>query len=204
MSNLNNSIGFLIGLGLGLGVAAGVRPFLPALLAGGLASGKVLGLTFVHGGYSFLQAGWWLIALAAALAIVYLLQLRIGSVLFDNAAPAAALAGIGVGIGALLFAGSLAGHGEVSWPGLIGGGLAALLAQAVVRPMTMRVRSRLADKAAREAVTIYLDATALVIAGLTALLHPLGYVAVALFAWLLLAGRRRASGRYAGLRILGR
>jgi hypothetical protein len=201
---LNNSIGFLIGLGLGLGIAAGVRPFLPALLAGGLAAGKVLGMRFVPGDYSFLQAGWWLIALAAVLLLAYLLQLRIGSVLFEAAAPAAALAGIGVGIGALLFAGSLSGHGDVSWPGLIGGGLAALLAQAFVRPMTARVRSRLNDKASREAVTLYLDVVALLIAALTALLHPLGYVAVALFAWLVFAGRRRTSGRYAGLRILGR
>ena len=37
-----------------------------------------------------------------------------------------------------------------------------------------------------------------------ALLHPLGYLALVPFAWLLLAGRRREGERYAGLRILGR
>ncbi len=39
---------------------------------------------------------------------------------------------------------------------------------------------------------------------LTALLHPLGYVAVALFAWLAARGRRRGGETYAGLRILRR
>jgi hypothetical protein len=37
-----------------------------------------------------------------------------------------------------------------------------------------------------------------------ALLHPLGYVALALLGWLWLRGRARGGERYAGLRILGR
>jgi hypothetical protein len=68
----------------------------------------------------------------------------------------------------------------------------------------VRARTRLADRAAREALTVYLDAAALVLAALVALLHPLGYVALALFAWLWAAGRRRSGEKYAGLRILGR
>lgn len=201
---MNNNIVFLIGLGLGLGVAAGVRPFLPALLAGGLASAGALGLRFSSGDYRFLQAGWWLIVVAVALVLVYVVQLRLGSALFEAAAPSAALAGIGIGIGAILFAGTLAGHGDVSWPGLVGGAAAALLAEASTRPFVARVRSRLSDRGAREAVTVYLDGIALLIAVLCALLHPLGYVAVALFAWFALAGRRRSTGKYAGLRILSR
>jgi hypothetical protein len=51
---------------------------------------------------------------------------------------------------------------------------------------------------------MYADAAALVLAALVSLLHPLGYVALVLFAWLLLRGRARAGERYAGLRILGR
>ena len=47
-----------------------------------------------------------------------------------------------------------------------------------------RARARLPDRGAREAVTLYLDSVSLVLAALVALLHPLGYVAVALFAWL--------------------
>lgn len=201
----DNSLVFMIGLGLGLGIAAGLRPFLPALLAGGLASGGLLGVRFAPGNYSFLQADWWLIAAAAALLVVYLLQLAFGAQRFDAGALGAALAGLGIGVGALMFAGTLCSHGRIAWPGLIGGAAAALLAQAAVRPIVSGARGRLTDRTAREALTIYVDLAALLIAGLVCLLHPLGYLAVALFAWLAFARRRRGDGgRYAGLRILGR
>jgi hypothetical protein len=199
-----NGLLFYIGLGLGLALAAGVRPFLPALLAGALASGKVLGVSFAGGDYSFLYSAWWLALVAAALVLAYLVQLRLGSERFESGQPAAALAGIGVGIGALLFAGTLAAHGDAAWPGLIGGAAAAALAQAVVRPLGMRTRARLPDRGAREAVTIYLDSVSLLLAALVALLHPLGYVAVVLFAWLWLRLRLRSEEKYAGLRILRR
>ena len=117
---------------------------------------------------------------------------------------AAALAGVGIGTGALLFAGTLAAHGDAVWPGLVGGCFAAGLSQRACWPVIVRARARLADRAAREALTIYLDAASLVLAALVALLHPLGYVALALCGWLLLADRRRAGRKYAGLRILGR
>ncbi|HTA14628.1 MAG TPA: DUF4126 family protein [Solirubrobacteraceae bacterium] len=199
-----NGLVFYVGLGLGLALAAGVRPFLPALLAGALASSGVLGVSFKSGAYSFLYSDWWLVAVAAALVLAYLLQLRLGSERFDTGQPAAALAGIGVGVGALLFAGTLAAHGDAAWIGLIAGAAAAALAQAVVRPLAARTRARLPDRSAREAVTVYLDSVSLVLAGLVALLHPLGYVAVALFAWLLLRMRSRSAEKYAGLRILRR
>jgi hypothetical protein len=199
-----NSLFFYIGLGLALALAAGVRPFLPALLAGALASSKVLGVHFLHGDYGFLKSTWWLVAIAAGLALSYALQLLLGSERFESSPLASALAGIGIGIGALLFAGTLAAHGDAAWPGLVGGALAALLAQAVVRPLASRTRARLPDRPAREAVTIYLDSVALVAAVLGALLHPLGYVGVALFAWMWIRSRSRSQTKYAGLRILRR
>jgi hypothetical protein len=199
-----NGLVFYIGLGLGLALASGVRPFLPALLAGALASSGVLGVSFARGDYTFLYSAWWLAAVAVGLVLAYLLQLRLGSERFETGQPAAALAGIGVGVGALLFAGTLAAHGDVAWPGLMGGAAAAALAQAVVRPLGTRTRARLPDRGAREAVTIYLDSVSLVLAGLVALLHPLGYVAVVLFAWLWLRMRSRSEEKYAGLRILRR
>lgn len=201
---MSNGLVFLIGLGIGLGVAAGLRPFLPALLAGALASGDALGVDFTPGNYSFLQQGWWLVAVAVVLVIAYVVQFRFGPDRFDDGPPAAALAGIGIGVGAVLFAGTLCAHGKLSWPGLIGGALAALLSQAAVRPIILRARKRLPDRASKQALTLYLDLGALLIAALVCLLHPLGYVALALVAWLLLAGRRREGGRYAGLRILSR
>jgi hypothetical protein len=193
-----------IGLGAGLAAAAGLRPFLPALLAGALGSGHVLGVTFAHGGYSFLQSGWWLVAVAAVLAASYLLQMRIGSNGLEAGPVGSALAGIGIGVGALLFAGTLAGHGDAAWPGLLGGAACAGCSQAAIRPLLTRTRGRLPDRAARDALTLYIDVTALVAAGLAAVLHPLGYLWLVLLVWLVLASRRRAGETYAGLRLLRR
>ena len=66
-----NGLIFYIGLGLGLALAAGVRPFLPALLAGALASSGALGVSFASGAYTFLYSDWWLVAVAAALVLVW-------------------------------------------------------------------------------------------------------------------------------------
>jgi hypothetical protein len=199
-----DNLAFYIGLGLGLALAAGVRPFLPALLAGGLASGNLLGVDFGVGRYSFLEHGWWLVAVAAALVIAYAVQFAIGSERFDRGVPAAFMAVLSVGAGALLFGGTLCDHGYAPWPGLLGGAAAAILGQVVTRPLTLRVRKRLGDRGAREAVTLYLDGASVAIAAVVSLFHPLGYGALALFAWFAWTGRRRDGGKYAGLRILGR
>jgi len=207
-----NGIVFYIGLGAGLAAACGLRPFLPVLLAGALATGGTLGVDFTHGSFYFLRSGWWLLAAAVALAIAYGLQLllRLAPIMDPgerNARSdplAAALIGLGLGAGALLFAGTLAAHGDSAWPGVIGGLLVAGLAQRASWPVIVRARARLADRSAREALTIYLDAAALVLAALVALLHPLGYVAVALLAWFAWRGRARRDEKYAGLRILRR
>jgi hypothetical protein len=207
-----NGTFFYIGLGAGLAVACGLRPFLVLLLAGALGSAGALGVGFAHGHYHFLQSSWWLLAVVVALALAYALQLLLGlEPMLDpgrgRARPgalAAALSGLGFGAGALLFAGTLAAHGDASWPGLLGGLAAVWLAQSVAGPLIARARARLPDRAAREALTLYLDAASLVLAALVALLHPLGYVALGLFAWLLVRSRSRSSSKYAGLRILRR
>jgi hypothetical protein len=213
---------FYIGLGLGLAVACGLRPFLPLLLAGALGSAGALGVAFTHDPYRFLQSNWWLLAVTLALVFAYVLQLTLGlsptldSTSTSGSTPtstsgaarpdplAATLAGLGLGAGALLFAGTLAAHGEVWWPGLVGGLLAAALAQRASGPVIARARLRLPDRAAREALTVYLDAVSLLLATLVALLHPLGYVAIALLAWFLWRVRARADDKHAGLRILRR
>jgi hypothetical protein len=199
-----NNIVFYIGLGIGFGIAAGLRPFLPALLAGGLGSAGALGVGFPSGHYHFLQSGWWMVVLTAGLVASYLLQLRLGSEGLSSGAPASAIGGLSIGIGALLFAGTLAAHGDASWPGLLGGAAAAGFASSVVSPLIGRVRGRLQDRAARDALTLYLDGCALFVAALVALLHPLGYVILALLVWLGVAGRKRSNEKYAGLRILRR
>ncbi len=207
-----NGLVFYIGLGIGLALAAGLRPFLPVLLAGALASSGALGVSFAHAPFRFLESDWWLLAVCVALVLAYALQLvlRLAPTIDPSDRKhrpdplAAALAGLGLGTGALLFAATLAAHGDSPWPGVVGGYLAAGLAQRASWPVIARARARLPDRAAREALTVYLDAAALVLAALVALVHPLGYVALALFAWLWLAGRRRSGEKFAGLRILGR
>ena len=205
-----NGLVFYIGLGLGLALAAGLRPFLPALLAGALGSANALGVNFAHG-YGFLEERWWLLAVTVAFVLTWGLQLQAGRSAANEGAGGAfagplgaVLAGLGVGVGALLCGGTLATHGDAAWPGLLGGALAAAVVQAGTLPLLARTRARLPDRGAREALTLYLDAAGLVLAALVAALHPLGYVALAPFLWLVAAGRRRAGERYAGLRILGR
>jgi hypothetical protein len=227
---------FYVGLGVGLAVACGLRPFLPLLLAGGLALSGALGVSFSEGAYSFLESDWWLLVVVVALVLAYALQVLFG--LAPTADPgespredtlkgtpsgahpeghrqanrrskrpdplAASLAGLGVGAGALLFAGTLAAHGDSAWAGLLGGFLAAGLAQRASGPVIARARLRLPDRGAREALTVYLDAASLLLAALVALLHPLGYVAVALLAWFVWRMRARSDEKYAGLRILRR
>jgi hypothetical protein len=199
-----NNLFFYIGLGLGLAAACGLRPYLPVLLAGALGSAGALGVGFIHAGhYRFLQSSWWLFAVAAVLVAAYLLQLRLGAERFEEIA-AGAVSAQAIAVGALLFAGTLADHGDASWPGLIGGGLCAALGQLAVRPLLAGARMRLPDRAAREALTIYVDGLSLLFAALVALLHPLGYVLLALLALLSMRTRQRAGEKYAGLRILGR
>jgi hypothetical protein len=207
-----NGTFFYIGLGAGLAAACGLRPFLPLMLAGALGSAGALGVGFAHTHYGFLQSAWWLLVVVVALVLAYALQL-----LFELAPTidpderlrradplAASLAGLGLGAGAMLFAGTLAAHGDVSWPGLLGGIAAAGLAQRASGPVIVRARARLPDRAAREAVTVYLDGASLLLAVLVALLHPLGYVALALLAWFVWRMRARVGAKYAGLRILRR
>jgi hypothetical protein len=203
---------FYIGLGIGLAVACGLRPFLPLLLSGALAMSGALGVSFSEGAFAFLESDWWLLAVALGLALSYAIQA------FGQLAPtidpgersarpdplAASLAGIGLAAGALLFAGTLAAHGDASWPGVLGGFLAAGVAQRAAGPTIVRARKRLPDRGAREALTLYLDSASLLVAALVALLHPLGYVALAAFAWFLWRMRSRPDEKYAGLRILRR
>jgi hypothetical protein len=164
--------------GIGLATAAGVRPFLPALLAGALA-GADSGLDFDGTDFAFLEQPVWLIAVVAALAAVVGYERRRPEA-FEAGPLGAALAGMSIGVGALLFGASLADEGHPAWAGLVAGIPCAALANASARNFFARVG----------------------IAGLAILVPPVSLVVLAGLAVLLLRGRRRDDEKYAGLRSL--
>jgi hypothetical protein len=196
-----------IGTGSGLASSTGVRPYLPPLLAGGLARSDV-GIDFDGTDFRFLES-------TAFLAAI--LVLAVGAFLVERAAarrvaagegrrtardPFDVLAGlIGMALGALLFAGALADNGHEVWIGLLFGPLCALLAWIAIGGIVERVRTRLEpDQAAL--LTAYADGAALLLAAIAIFVPPLAYLAIPAFALLIVRGRRREGQKYAGLRIL--
>jgi uncharacterized membrane protein len=182
--------------GAGLAGATGMRPFLPALVAGALATADV-GIDYEHTPFSFLESPGWLLAVVLLLIVAVVLQRR--NVAQDRLD--AAFSGIGIGLGALLFAATLADHGYAWWPGLLGGALCAVLASAATRSLLARTRARL-DADARAALPVYVDGSSGVLAALAVVVAPVSVLALGFFAFLLRGGRRREGEKYAGLRIL--
>jgi hypothetical protein len=182
--------------GAGLAGAAGIRPFLPALVAGALASADI-GIDYDHTPFAFLEAPGWLLAVVVAVIATVIAERR-G---VPERPLESALSGIGIGLGALLFAATLADHFDLWWPGLLGGGLCAALAGVATRSLVARTRARL-DPEARAALPIYEEGMALVLAALAVVVAPISVLALGFFAFLLRGGRRREGEKYAGLRIL--
>ncbi|MGI8801177.1 MAG: DUF4126 family protein [Solirubrobacteraceae bacterium] len=196
-----------IGEGVGLACAAGLRPFLPALLAGVLAYDALrlyegVGLDFAHTDYSFLQSTVFLPVVVAVLAASLIAQRILGAERFEAGPIGATIAGLGIGLGGVLFAAVLAEHHDSPWPGLVGGVLCAGVAQLAARGLLTRTRARLAAGAARDALTVYVDGVALLLAAVAVFVPPVSFVALGFFVRLLLGARRRAGEKYAGLRVL--
>jgi hypothetical protein len=135
------------------------------------------------------------------MVLTLVVQRRLGAEAVESGPLGAAIGGIAIALGALLFAATLADHGYDAWPGLIAGVAFAAMAQLAVRTLFARVRARL-DKGAREALVLYQDGSSLVGAALAVLVPPVSIVLVGFLGWLLAGGRRRADEKYAGLRIL--
>jgi len=187
--------------GAGLSGAAGIRPFLPALLSGAAASAD-LGVDYEGTRYAFLESPVFLLAIIVLLVVTVVLERRRPAAAASGPF-AAAIAGVAIGVGALLFAGSLADHGETSLIWLLPGVLCAVLGSAAARSLFLRVRARLrAEREARAALPVYADGSSLVAAGLALLIPPISVLLLALFGWLIAGGRRREGQKYAGLRIL--
>src|SRR5687768_13829395 len=99
--------------GIGASLAAGVRAAVSALIVGLLALTDV-GVDFEGTDFSFLESAWWLVLMGAFVVVAFVAAQRRVPV------PALLIAAVAAGIGALLFAGSLADEGYESWPGLLG------------------------------------------------------------------------------------
>jgi hypothetical protein len=155
-----------------------------------------LGVDFDGTDFAFLESPWFLLAIVVALVVTTLLRSR-----FETPAGEAALGGIGMGLGALLFAGTLDDRHATWWPGIIAGLACALIAQQGARSLLTRTRARL-DAEAAGALFLYAEAVALLTAGLAVLIPPTSVLAIAFFIWLRLGGCRREGEKYAGLRIL--
>ena len=173
-----------------------MRPFLPPLLAGALASADA-GIDFDGSGWEFLEEPVFLGAVLALTVVSYGAE-RSGAnrELIGRATGLVALA-----LGALLFAGSLAGGGHEAWPGLVAGVACAAQAWVAVGGLLERARRRLEPSAA-SLLPVYADAVAVVLAALAVFAEPAGFVALLAFAFLLVGGRREEGRKYAGLRIL--
>jgi hypothetical protein len=129
-----------------------------------------------------------------------------------------AAAAIGLALGGLLFAGSLAEGGSEAWPGIFAGVACGALAWAAVGGLLERTRGRLAaqergpaapgthsganGQASGAFLTAYAETAALLLAGLAILLPPVSFLALGAFVVLLVRGRREGERKYAGLRVL--
>jgi Domain of unknown function (DUF4126) len=193
-------LAFDIFQGIGIAAAVGIRPFLPALVVGGLAAGDVE-IHFNHTSWSFLQSAPFLLVMALAAIALALLERRLGSGAFANRGATGVLAAVGAALGALLFAGSLARGHYAAWPGLIGGVVCAAIAAAAVVPLLARVRGG-RDQSVAATLPMYAEAFAIVLAALSVIAPPVGLIGLAFLLWLLIGGRRREGQKYAGLRIL--
>jgi hypothetical protein len=188
--------------GAGLAGGAGVRPFLPTLLAGGLASGDV-GLDFDGTAFAFLESPAFLIIVAVLGAATIAYERRVGAERLETGPLGAALAGVSMGFGALLCAGSIDDRHGTWWYGLLIGLACAALGSAAGRMLFGRVRARL-DPDAQEALPIYAEGGALGAGGFSVLFPPLAILVLGFLGWLVMGGRRRGQEKYAGLRILSK
>jgi hypothetical protein len=181
--------------GMGLAGATGVRPYLPPLLAGGLARGDI-GIDFDGTDWRFLESTGFLLAVVAVAVGAYLLERS------ELGRAVEIFSGVmGIVLGALLFAGALADGGTDAWPGLVAGPICAFLGWRAVGGVVERARQRLEGGAA-VLLTAYADGAALLLAAIAVFLPPVSILAIAAFVVLLLGGRRREGEKYAGLRVL--
>src|SRR4051812_37473733 len=163
-----------IGQGAGTAGASGVRPFLPTLLTGALARSDS-GIDFDGTDYSFLESSGFLLVVLLLAVAVYALNRRQPTADSPQIVERG-VAVIGLVLGALLFAGSLADDGRTSCWGLIAGVLCAALGYLAVASLFARARSRLSASngagGAQSLLDVYAEGIALALAALAIFVEP--------------------------------
>jgi hypothetical protein len=189
-----------IGQGAGTAGASGVRPFLPALLAGALARGDS-GIDFSGTDYSFLESEWFLLVVLLLAVAAYAFSRRGENLLAERGTAI-----LGLVLGALLFAGSLADGHQTSWWGLIAGLACAALGYLAIATLFARARARLSGQngagGAESLIDVYAEGIALALAALAIFVEPVGYAALIVFVFLIVRSRGEGAQKYGGLRIL--
>jgi hypothetical protein len=192
-----------ISQGSGLALATGVRPFLPPLVAGVLARADA-GVNFSGTDFAFLEAIPFLAAIVALTAVGAAVE-RSGR---RGRGVLLSLAALGLALGALEFAGSLAEEGYAGGPGLPAGAALALVGFAASAVFLGRALSRLgaserdAEASSAPFLRMLADGVTAVAAALAVLVPPLSYLMLAFCLWVLAMQRRRAGRKYEGLRVL--
>jgi uncharacterized membrane protein YhaH (DUF805 family) len=195
------SLAFDIGQGAGLAGATGVRPFLPPILTGALASGDI-GVDFDGTSFDWVESPLFLLVVLALSVVIYMYERQATPPATGERSPVqAVLAVVAMALGAVMFGASLAAGGETEWPGVIAGMLCAFLGFLAVALLFARARARLEGGAAA-LLNVYADVTSLVLAGLSILFPPLGFVVLLGFIVLLIRAQRGGDQKYEGLRIL--
>lgn len=186
-----------IGLGLAFGLRPALAPFVVALLAAGNLSVDFDGTSF-----SFLEQPAFLVALGifAAGGLGDVARLSRGA---DAKAYAIVWLVIGIAAGAVFGGASGSDHSDAWYLGALLGGLAALLAWMALNPLVAGARQRLAgERDAAVILPIVVEFVAVLTAVLSVVFPPLAAVALVAVLVLLVRGRGRREGQYAGLRTL--
>jgi Domain of unknown function (DUF4126) len=185
-----------ISQGIGTSLATGVRALLVALFVGVMARLNAA-IDFERTGFEWLESTWWLALLLVLFAAAWLLDRS------DVEVPEGVWVVVAMGLGGLLFAGTLEDENYFGTGGIVPGMICALLGFLAARVFLGGATDRLAARGESGAtITLLGDFGAVAIAALAVLLPPTSYIAVAFCLWVLLARRRRAEQKYEGLRIL--
>jgi hypothetical protein len=181
--------------GLGIAAAAGASPFLPLAVAS-LAGLINLGTDYEGTSFSVLESPVVLV-LAVLLAVAAIVARR----RLESPQAERVTIGLGVIFGAVATAATVADRSDTWWPGLILGGIAALVVGIAVGSLLRRTRARLEDEQ-RTLLSVGGALGAGLVALLSVVLPPVGLIAVAAGIWLFVGGRRQDTTKHAGLRIL--